>query len=204
MSRARTLANGSYIADNAITLDQMAHLGTDGHVLTSTGTGSAPAFEAISVAVLQVLSTTTTAASSAYSDIDTWGDIPGMTIAITPASSSNKILLSFSISLGYTTQLSAAVKMVRGSTDIGVGDAGGSRHRTWVSQRCIDGQSYNNVPFNGQYLDSPSTSSEETYKLQWLLPEGSTTVYLNRSLSFADNADISTTASTITVMEVAG
>ena len=46
MSRARTLANGSYIADNAITLDQMAHLGTDGHVLTSTGTGSAPAFEA--------------------------------------------------------------------------------------------------------------------------------------------------------------
>ena len=34
------------IADNAITLDQMAHLGTDGHILTSTGTGSAPAYEA--------------------------------------------------------------------------------------------------------------------------------------------------------------
>jgi len=46
MSRARTLANGSYIADNVITLDQMAHLGTDGQVLTSTGTGSAPTYEA--------------------------------------------------------------------------------------------------------------------------------------------------------------
>tara|TARA_Y100000593_G_scaffold4866_1_gene9583 strand:- start:324 stop:1085 length:762 start_codon:yes stop_codon:yes gene_type:complete len=35
------------IADDAINLDKLAHLGTDGHVLTSTGTGSAPAFEAV-------------------------------------------------------------------------------------------------------------------------------------------------------------
>jgi hypothetical protein len=58
-TKATTLAHGqagaivsgtfatARIADDAINLDKLAHLGTDGHVLTSTGTGTAPAFEAI-------------------------------------------------------------------------------------------------------------------------------------------------------------
>ena len=49
--QAGSIVSGTFptarIADDAITLDKLAHLGTDGHVLTSTGTGSAPAFEAI-------------------------------------------------------------------------------------------------------------------------------------------------------------
>ena len=43
------------IADDAINLDKLAHLGTDGHVLTSTGTGSAPAFEAVTMPTNSIL-----------------------------------------------------------------------------------------------------------------------------------------------------
>ena len=46
MSRSRDVENLT-IVDATVNLDKLAHLGTAGHVLTSTGTGSAPAYEAI-------------------------------------------------------------------------------------------------------------------------------------------------------------
>ena len=52
------------IADNAINLDKLAHLGTDGHVLTSTGTGSAPAFEALPTGDFTEVTTSTSFSGS--------------------------------------------------------------------------------------------------------------------------------------------
>ena len=52
------------IADDAINLDKLAHLGTDGHVLTSTGTGSAPAFEAVPASSNLVMSANSVSCSS--------------------------------------------------------------------------------------------------------------------------------------------
>ena len=53
-----------------------------------------------------------------------------------------------------------------------------------------------------QFLDSPSSTSETTYKLQ-IRTEGGTT-YVNRSRSDADATYSGRTASSITVMEIAG
>jgi len=58
------------IADDSITLDKLAHLGTDGHVLTSTGTGSAPAFEAVSAGTEVLLNTYTADNSSTTINIE--------------------------------------------------------------------------------------------------------------------------------------
>ena len=51
------------------------------------------------------------------------------------------------------------------------------------------------------YVDSPSTTSAVTYKLQWMETEG-TTLYLNRSYQDTDQANFGRAASTITALEV--
>jgi len=51
------------------------------------------------------------------------------------------------------------------------------------------------------YLDSPSTTSATTYKLQWEAESGET-IYLNRSFGDGDASTSARGASSITVMEV--
>ena len=55
------------------------------------------------------------------------------------------------------------------------------------------------------YLDSPSTTSSVTYKVQGAVWGGSETVYLNRNGIDANNSEYDgRSASTMTLMEVAG
>ena len=153
--------------------------------------------------VLQVVSTTktdqfTTTSTSAV-------DITGHSVSITPSSSSNKILVSFNCSAAMEDNgWRGGVILVRDSTKIFVGDAGGNR--TQVS-RYIQQISNSQELFSlsGQHLDTPSTTSAITYKMQAISLDSGRQFALNFGRDDATN-NVSTrarTASSITVMEIA-
>lgn len=128
-------------------------------------------------------------------------DITGLSVDITPSSTSSKILVMVHLNVGSANI--PCVRLMRGSTAIGIGNAAGDDRR-----RCTTQISVPNNWLSGAatpvFLDSPSTTSEITYKAQ-LSPEHSThTVYINRSPYDPNNYQGYRTISTITVMEVAG
>ena len=178
----------------------VAKLGTDGQVFTSTGAGLSQGFEAaagggkIGQVVQTVVSDTTNTTSTSYADIS------GMTVAITPVATSSKILVNVSASLGTDPNRAGELKLLRDSTQIAHGDADGDRSR--VTFQCHGNDNENDLATqNMLYLDSPSSTSELTYKLQWFV-ESSGDGRLNYSNSVTDSALVGRTASTMTVMEV--
>tara|TARA_R110002051_G_scaffold162388_2_gene233876 strand:- start:139 stop:1035 length:897 start_codon:yes stop_codon:yes gene_type:complete len=172
--------------------------GSDGQVLTSAGAGQPPAFEALSAGkTLQVVQTVKTDTTSTTST--SFADISGMTVAITPAATSSKILVYVNVHAGWSTNYSASFSLLRGTTQIYMGDASSSRTRAFYGGQTKE----NRMQFTAGavYLDSPSSTSEVTYKLQWLAESGAT-VWLNRDLGNADAAYSTMSASSITVMEI--
>ena len=144
--------------------------------------------------VQTVVSDTTNTTSSSYADIS------GMTVAITPVATSSKILVNVSASLGNAVNYSGELKLLRDSTQIAHGDADGSRSRATFQFHGDDNEN-DLATQNILYLDSPSSTSALTYKLQWFTEAGGD-AGLNHSNSVSDNANVGRTASTMTVMEV--
>ena len=157
--------------------------------------------------VLQVVQTHKSDTTSTTSE--SFEDMSGMTVDITPSATSSKILVLISLggigsAVGVSTQ---TIKLVRESTSISIGDAASSRTRTSFSTGPRgDGNHMTNAHYS--YLDSPSSTSEQTYKLQWFTQNASggttKTGYLNRTGgdSDDDNAPYSRGASSIIVMEI--
>ena len=158
--------------------------------------------------VLQVVSTTKTdTATFSSTTTNTFVDLAGLSVSITPTSASSKILVFFTVNVTRSSSATQHVRLMRDTTAIGVGDAAGSRLQDTVITR--DSPS-GDVPYslwignlNGSYLDSPSTTSATVYKLQGTLGVSySGTFYINRSGDDA-NADYGgRPISSITVMEI--
>ena len=153
-------------------------------------------------AVLQVVQTTKTDTFSTTSTSFT--DITGMTVNITPSSTSNKVLVLVHcpITMG---DAGGGFTLLRGSTEIFRGDAASSRQRFTATG--LYGSSGNNAVYSGGtgtavFLDSPSSTSEQTYKLQAKIR--ATTLYVGLTLYDTDNDNASRNPSSITVMEIAG
>jgi hypothetical protein len=157
--------------------------------------------------VLQVVNTfksDTTSATSAAT-LDTWVDITGMSVTITPSSSSSKILILYTLNINAASGESVAIQFLRGSTAVGNGDAASNRLVCFADTRMAATGQFEMGIYSGTYLDSPATTSSTTYKIQWRKPydNGSTPIYLNRSYDDSDNNDRPRGSSSITVMEVA-
>jgi hypothetical protein len=112
----------------------------------------------------------------------------GLSIAITPSSSSSKILVL--VSQGYyTNETHTHTRLLRDSTELiyhgyGIG---------WASEH------YTEMAYEGySYLDSPSTTSAITYKTQFKRHSGSNST----SANYDDGGGHQ--VSTMTVMEIAG
>ena len=138
-----------------------------------------------------------------------WGDLPGLSVNITPRSTSSRILVLLDIKfIGDTDVSISRIKLVRNSTDIYIGDAAGSRTRSSGAQNYITSAGsggFNVLASGGIYLDSPATTSATTYKVQGGGDNNATIFFLNRTESDRDTTYADTrTASSITVMEVAG
>ena len=159
--------------------------------------------------ILQVKSATQTAvASFTSSSTSDFVDLSGLSVSITPASSSNKILVMFTVNVSQSTTATLHVRIVRDSTAIYIGDAEGSNRirSSALSRTAASPYSLETPNLGGMHLDSPSSTSAVTYKLQGTL--GSTysgTFYVNRMNSNSSDSDfVGRPASNITVMEIAG
>lgn len=147
-----------------------------------------------------VASTTKTDTTSTTSG--SFADISGMSVSITPSSSSSKVLVIASLNIGLNqsgNSYYAMVQLVRGSTAICIGDAASTRQR--ATSQAMPSGTIAAESITMVHLDSPATTSSTTYKLQWFAVGGVPT-YLNRSDSDPDSSSRNRSASTITVMEV--
>ena len=157
--------------------------------------------------IIQCVQTVLTAAISyTPSGPHVYTDISGFNCTITPTSSSSKIMIVVGIGGLHQESGTIAGKVLRGSTDIGVGDANGNRPRAGFR---MYGSAIYNTNHCGSYqftfLDSPATTSATTYKLQTMGENGSSyPVYLNRGVQDTDEAFSyrATTCSTMTLYEV--
>ena len=132
-------------------------------------------------------------------------DISGMSVTITPTRSDSKIMVMFMVSIGVASVGSVqGIRIMRDSTAVGIADASSSRGRATVGEFTAHSNTTNSqVMANSIFIDSPSTTSATTYKLQHIAANGGTS-YINRSGEFSDSADHPVGTSHITVMEVSG
>jgi hypothetical protein len=141
-----------------------------------------------------------------FSATETWHDITDMSVTITPTSTSSKIMVEYTIH-NSTSGGTIAHQLVRNSTAIGLGSASGSRLRA-TSRTAGDGVDANhlNTPTTMKYLDSPASTSAQTYKLQLRIQTAEGSITTNTSHNQPNNAFTygSRVISTITVMEIAG
>ncbi len=148
--------------------------------------------------ILQVKQTvktdTFTTTSSSFSDVT------GLTVSITPSSTSNKIIVLVN-GMGSTDGSGRAhLRLRRGSTDILLGDAASNRNR--VTTELSSGADAGN--WTVVYLDSPNTTSSVTYGVQVASAVNTRTVAINRGFTDDDFSYRGRGVSTITVLEVAG
>ena len=125
--------------------------------------------------------TATTSGSGGFSNT-------GLEVTITPSSTSNKILLFTTGSIG-TDKNTLAARFVQGSTGTGLGDPNGSRLRVSFKIRGPHDNNHSAL-FSGSCILSPTTTSTLTYRVQFQA-ESSGTWYLNRNTSFNNSSDAS-------------
>ena len=152
--------------------------GSSGQSLTTNASGQLAFSDVAGGKILQVVSTTKTDTFSATTE-DTWTDITGLSVAITPSATSSKILFRAMVNMG--SDVSAAVpglRVLRGSTAIGIGDASNNRGRASAAMGAAQDYLAEAVPID--IIDSPSSTSELTYKVQYYKVESST-IFFNQS-----------------------
>lgn len=153
--------------------------------------------------VLQVVSATKTDAFTSTSG--TLVDVTGLSVSITPASSSNKILIFGHVTCGAYSWAGGPVSfnIVRDSTSIGLGTSGTLRNSTFgLNDYANDSTNTadNHASISFCFLDSPATTTAITYKIQGRIVNAGNTWAVNRIPSNTNSGYVST----ITVMEVAG
>ena len=172
-------------------------LGTDGQHLLSAGAGKTNVFETVAAGggkILQVVQGSTTTqtdiASTSYADTT-------VTAAITCAATSSKVLALANIQADVfrnsNNAIYAGYQLLRDTTEVyeiyaAIGIQAGTGSSGWTE--CFNATVVS-------YLDSPSSTSELTYKVQGKLNGTG-----NSSTLRCQTANDATTTSTITLIEV--
>ena len=118
-----------------------------------------------------------------------------MSLAITPSSSSSKILVMLNWKEG-TSNPNGAYRLYRGSTSLAEAASGYAGGTGFWAFDDISGNQHTMQSNSFTYLDSPNTTSATTYKLS---TDSSSTVFFNRAEQGTGHG-----SSTITLMEIAG
>ena len=152
--------------------------------------------------VIQVASTTKTDTYTDSSASGTLTTITGLTVSITPTSTSSKVLITATVNYGAVGGNRAIFALTGGNTATAYrGDAAGSRRQVASGAQSIDANDV--VPVTMRYMDSPATTSSITYGVQAADIAGGT-LQINRSSTDTNGTNFARYASTITVMEIAG
>ena len=187
-----TASNAQIVAGSVGATELSSTLDLSGKTVTlPAGTGGK---------VLQVLQAVKTNEFSTTST--SYVDLTNLSVSITPSSTSSKILISYNINGGTAGDVCHGyLTLVRNSTEIFKADTAGSRRS---ATNVINTPTQMQLTYSAEYLDSPSTTSATTYKVQILSSNG-LAVYINRS--GRDNNALAfdgRSVSSITVMEIAG
>jgi len=151
--------------------------------------------------ILQVVSTVKT--NTETISTGTFTAVSGLSVAITPSSTSSKILIMVSLfGTGSSTGAVPAYRISGGNAGTFIGDAGLASQQRAAGLTQSAGPTAQ-VSMHLTFLDSPATTSSVTYAVEW--NRGSSgTAYIGRTVNNSNDSDNSRTASSITVMEVAG
>ena len=171
-----TTLPSTFVAGNVLTAAQMNNL-----------RGAFRVLQVVEANKLDVFST----ASSSYVDVTGW------TATITPSATTSKILVIYSASTSGGTY--TGFQIVRGSTAIGNGTASGSR--VAANKAYYDAAASGGESIYGSFLDSPSTTSATTYKMQ-VKNHTTNTLYVGATFTNVDNAACYSTLTNITLMEI--
>ena len=151
--------------------------------------------------ILQVVTTTKTDAFNTNSS--SYVDVTGLSAAITPSSTSNKILIVLNITgSNNTADRVFGFQLVRGSTAIALGGSSGSRSVGTVAG-AVETKNTKMGSFSMNFVDTPSTTSATTYKVQTKCQGASDDVRVNSNGGDQNAAYNFRTVSTITLMEIA-
>ena len=132
--------------------------------------------------IVQVKLTTSINSGSQYSTgSGTYVDVTGYNCSITPTSTTSKILVTlnpiFLLNNGSGTTQKVALKLLRDSTAL-------LDQNDFCTYQVGNGQAdYLGIPGYFQYLDSPSTTSSITYKVQIKQHAGGGTTYVQTTSS---------------------
>ena len=200
------------VADGAVTLyyDNAAKIATTATGVSVTGTVAATAvtgdgsgLTGVSGGLVQTVSThhvtSTTISGTAFTQYS------GLNTAITPTSSSNKVLVTVHISFSGVTDAFPAFKIYRGGTWIGQSATVSPGIETTFAHAIPTGGASPTTQMgvaSFTFLDSPSTTSATTYSV-YISPMRTTsrTLRINESYSRGDDNQYSA-GSTMTLMEV--
>ena len=159
--------------------------------------------------IIQVKSTTIT--NTFDNDQETFADVTGVTVTITPTRSDSNILVMYNGQVGMeATNRMGHIRIVRvingtTKTDLYVGDQGQS-NQARASSSVASPFNYMLQQFSGTFMDAPATTSAVTYSMQVGTPYSSSyDLYVNYHAE--DGANLAWQgrgASTITVMEISG
>jgi len=150
----------------------------------------------------QVVSTTKTDTATISSS--GFADVSGLTLNITPSATSSKVLIKCNITLNHNDSNHTVVfRFLRDSTAVGVGASAGSRLQASAATATVGGGDHPQTIY-AEFLDSPSSSSELTYKIQIANQDGAEVLVNRNNNADTDgaNANFSRYASTITAMEI--
>ena len=138
------------------------------------------------------------------SSTNTYVDLSGLSVAITTSAADSKVLVLMNIYVTYSTGM-AHVRLMRDTTEIGSATPSSSQIGNIMGFRINDSDPYGLSvwPASMNFIDSPSTTSATTYKLQGTLGSSySGTFYINRSPNDTDANYGWRVPSNITVMEI--
>ena len=156
--------------------------------------------------IIQVKQTVKTDTFSTLNE--TFTDVTGLSVSITPTRSDSKIMVSYSGCGGSGTNRVGHIRLARviggtTTTDIFIGDQSGAS-QAQASNSFVQTNTYFVSAFSGTFIDSPSTTSAVTYKLQLAAGDQDYQVHIGRSHDNNNEFSRSTTPSQITVMEISG
>ena len=153
--------------------------------------------------IIQIKSATKT--DRQLSNSSAYVDVTGMSVSITPKFSSSKMFIMINVHVGGDQASYLAFRVLRDSTVVTQGThATGNRTNVSFGGR-ID-QNYDNYMMSFNFLDSPSTTSATTYKLQVsdAYDSSNRNIVINGTGDDANDTYTLCGTSTITVMEVTG
>jgi hypothetical protein len=196
---AKLILNGA--TSGSVTLESPAVSGTTtltlptttGTVLTTTSPKAGN--------VIQVVQTTKTDTFSTTSS--SYVDVTGLSVSITPTSSSSKILVFLNMSMGFNGDTGHGyIQLCRGGNAIFIGDTASNRNRaTFIVNFLGAGEC---PAWSICYVDNPASTSSQTYNAKAKTTSASG-VFINRSYRDNDGSNFDGRAvSSIIVMEIAG